>query len=198
MHFFAMPTAKIGKRMITTHNSILIHVEGGDGMKTGFTCSAGYNIVASATRNGHRLVAIVLGETSSGKRTIRTAALIEYGFRMSGWKSLFPSPSIESLPEGKYDRELVRTANLTTRYKDCVAPPPPAAPVAATGDPAKAASAQGAAPVTTAAIAKAQAAAPEKKAKPKAKRTAKAASKRRNAKRSSEAEGGTPFALASP
>jgi len=198
MHFFAMPTAKIGKRMITTHNSILIRVEGGDGMKTGFTCSAGYNIVASATRNGRRLVAIVLGETSSGKRTIRTAALIEYGFRMHDWKALFPAPVIESLPEGQYDRELVRTANLTTRYKDCVAPVP-ATPVAATGDPAKAASGQAASPVTTAAIATAETAAPAKKVKSKAKRAAKTTSKRRSTKKSaSEGEAATQFSLASP
>jgi D-alanyl-D-alanine carboxypeptidase len=191
MHFFSMPTAKIGKRMITTHNSVLIHVEGGDGMKTGFTCSAGYNIVASATRNGRRLVAIVLGETSSGKRTIRTASLLEYGFRMRDWKSLFPAPAVESLPEGAYDRELVRVANLNKRYTDCLDPVPPTTPVvAATGDPAQAA----AAAATTGAIQKADApAAPVKKAgKGKTKQAAAAKSKRRNAKKKQPAGDGSP------
>src|SRR5262245_53489229 len=46
MHFFSMTMAAVGKQMIATHNSILLRVDGGDGMKTGFTCSAGYNIVA--------------------------------------------------------------------------------------------------------------------------------------------------------
>jgi D-alanyl-D-alanine carboxypeptidase len=198
MHFFSMTMAEIGKRMIATHNSILLRVEGGDGMKTGFTCSAGYNIVASATRNGRRIVAIVLGETSSGKRTIRTASLLEYGFRILEWKALFPAPVIESLPEGTYDRELVRTANLTTRYKDCVAPVPEAT-VAAAGDPAKAAMGPDGKPIVTAAVVPDKTAAPAKKAKSKANRTAKTTAKRRNTKkRASEVEAGAQFSLASP
>jgi len=198
MHFFSMTMAEVGKRMIATHNSILLRVDGGDGMKTGFTCSAGYNIVASATRNGRRMVAVVLGETSNAKRTIRAAALLDYGFRMREWKALFPAPVVESLPEGTYDRELVRTANLTTRYKDCVAPVPEVT-ASAKGDPAKAAVGPDGKPITTAAIAPEKTATPAKKAKPKGNRSAKVAGKHRSAKkRARDVEAGEQFTLASP
>ncbi len=145
------------------------------------------------------MVAVVLGETSNAKRTIRAAALLEYGFRMRDWKSLFPAPVVESLPESTYDRELVRTANLTSRYKDCVAPVPEEK-VAAAGDPAKAAATgPDGKPITTAAVTPDKTAAPAKRAKSKGNRTAKSTSKRRSTKkRASEVEAGAQFSLATP
>ncbi|MGQ0672046.1 MAG: D-alanyl-D-alanine carboxypeptidase family protein [Hyphomicrobium sp.] len=129
--YFGITMTEIGmakKRMIATHNPVLITFDGGDGFKTGFTCSAGYNIVASATRDGRRLVVVVLGEESSAKRAVKTNALLEYGFKILAWKALFPAATIHSLPAGFYDRGEVRTANLTKRYYDCRAPEPPADP----------------------------------------------------------------------
>jgi len=72
---FAMTEVKIGNRMVTTHNGLLKVYDGADGMKTGFICAAGYNLVASATRDGRQLVAVVLGENSGGARTLRAAGL---------------------------------------------------------------------------------------------------------------------------
>jgi D-alanyl-D-alanine carboxypeptidase len=71
---------QIGSRSFHTHNKLLEHFDGADGMKTGFTCGAGYNIVASATRNGRRIVAVVLGERTGGERSARAMKLIEAGF----------------------------------------------------------------------------------------------------------------------
>lgn len=127
MHYFALAMTEVGekrKRVIATHNPALIHVEGGDGFKTGFTCSAGYNIVASASRDGRRLIAIILGEKSSGKRSAKAQVLIEYGFKMLEWKLMFPAPTIHSLPGGHYDREKIVAANLDQRIKDCKEPIP--------------------------------------------------------------------------
>jgi D-alanyl-D-alanine carboxypeptidase len=192
---FAMATAQVGKKTIATHNSVLVSIEGGDGMKTGFTCSAGYNIVASATRNGHRLVAVVLGQASNAKRAARTAALLEYGFRMLGWKALFPAPTVESLPEGAYDRELVRMANLEKRFKDCRDPEPAEAPVVASGDPA--AGSPPASPVAKGAGVK-QAAAAAAKAKLPPKRILKASLKRRVKRPASKAHKAPEFTAAMP
>jgi len=197
--FFAMRTAQVGKRAIATHNSVLVNVEGGDGMKTGFTCSAGYNLVASATRNGRRLVAIVLGEESSAKRAARIGALLEHGFRTLAWKSLFPAPTIESLPAAFYDRELVRAANLGKRFEDCRDPEPAAALVVASEDPAKASSAQSPSPVAKGSVAEKKKAAAPAKAKRHAQRAGKASSKRRRAKRpASDADSAPQFSLATP
>ena len=65
-------------------------------MKTGFICDSGYNVVASATRDGRRLVAVVLGEQSRATRRLRATDLLENGFKRYFWKSLFGT-SIDGL-----------------------------------------------------------------------------------------------------
>lgn len=87
--YWSMFNAKIGKILIGTHNGLLRSFEGADGMKTGFICDSGYNVVASATRDGHQLMAVVLGEATGAKRTIRAASLLEHGFQSYHWKRLF-------------------------------------------------------------------------------------------------------------
>ena len=52
-----------------THNSLLVSFPGADGMKTGFICEFGFNVVASATRDGRKLVAVVLGGRQSHHAT---------------------------------------------------------------------------------------------------------------------------------
>jgi D-alanyl-D-alanine carboxypeptidase len=88
----------IGKRHFGTFNGLLVNYAGADGMKTGFTCDSGFNVVASATRDGHKLIAVVLGEKTAGQRSLRASSLLEHGFQTYDWKALFPSSSIESLP----------------------------------------------------------------------------------------------------
>ncbi len=86
---FSLPRVKVGKRVLRTHIGLLITFAGADGMKTGFICDSGFNIVASATRNDRKLVAIVLGERSVATRRARTTDLLENGFKRYFWKSLF-------------------------------------------------------------------------------------------------------------
>src|SRR4029450_9349948 len=76
---YAQTQATIQKITIGTHNALLTGFPGGDGIKTGYTCASGYNLVASATRNGRLLIAVILGESSSNARTARAAALLENG-----------------------------------------------------------------------------------------------------------------------
>lgn len=121
---FAMKEAAIGKLKIATHNPVLRLVKGGNGVKTGFTCSAGYNIVASAERNGRRLVAVVLGAPDKTYRALRTRNLFEFGFARLDWKALAPAPTVAGLPETAFDRAAVRAVNLDTRYMKCRDPVP--------------------------------------------------------------------------
>lgn len=86
---FKMDSFKVGNRTLRTHNSLLKTFDGADGMKTGFICDSGYNVVASATRNNISLMAVVLGETSNGARTARASELIQHGFDFYGWKEMF-------------------------------------------------------------------------------------------------------------
>ncbi len=95
---FNIRETRVGKRMLRNSNSMLRTFEGADGMKTGFVCDSGYNIVVSATRNGVKLIAVLLGARSSSKRTIRVRKLLEYGFDMHAWKAVVASHRLETLP----------------------------------------------------------------------------------------------------
>ncbi len=78
--FFDIEALSDGKTVIPNHNDMIFRFAGADGMKTGYTCDAGYNLVASATRNGRVMVAVVLGEKSVGDRTDKAADLLAQGF----------------------------------------------------------------------------------------------------------------------
>jgi D-alanyl-D-alanine carboxypeptidase len=77
---FNQRSVTIGKRSRGTVNSILGAYDGADGMKTGFTCASGYNMVASAERDGRRLIGIVLGSRNGGARTLEMKRLLDVGF----------------------------------------------------------------------------------------------------------------------
>ena len=80
-----------GNRVMHNYNSLLDRYPGADGMKTGFICASGYNVVASATRNGRRLIAIILGAYSGAVRSQQAAQLLESGFNSGGLSWLTPS-----------------------------------------------------------------------------------------------------------
>lgn len=86
---FTVTQVQVGKRVLRTHNALLVNYPGADGMKTGFICDSGFNVVASATREGRKLVAVVLGEPSTASRRERAVDLLDNGFKRYFWKSLF-------------------------------------------------------------------------------------------------------------
>ena len=63
-------------------NGLLRAGSGYDGMKTGFTNASGYNLAASAVRDGRRLITIVLGGRSTASRNAHVAALMDTGFEV--------------------------------------------------------------------------------------------------------------------
>jgi D-alanyl-D-alanine carboxypeptidase len=95
---WSMSRMKIGNSHLRSYNGLLRRYTGADGLKTGFTCDSGFNIIGSATRDGHKLIAVALGATTDGERSLRAANLLEHGFRKLDWVQLFPTDSIESLP----------------------------------------------------------------------------------------------------
>ncbi len=95
---WSMLEVKMGKRRLHTHNGLLTNYAGADGMKTGFICDSGFNVVASATREGHKLIAVVLGEATGGERSTRAANLLEHGFRTIKWKELFAPQTLDTMP----------------------------------------------------------------------------------------------------
>jgi D-alanyl-D-alanine carboxypeptidase len=116
--YWSMFDARIGKIHIGTHNGLLRSFDGADGMKTGFICDSGFNVVASATRDGRQLMAVVLGEPTSALRTVRAASLLEHGFQSYEWKALFNhSASLDSLPIAAGAKDVVSVRKEVRSYE---------------------------------------------------------------------------------
>ncbi len=91
-YLFDIHAIRYGSRIIRNYNHALLdRFPGADGMKTGFICASGFNLVATATRNGRRLIAVVLGAYSGHDRTLEAAKLLERGFDSTPLSWLTPS-----------------------------------------------------------------------------------------------------------
>lgn len=90
-YFVHIPSIRFGRRVTQNFNRLIGRYPGADGMKTGFICASGYNLVASATRNGRRLIAVVLGASSGQMRAVRAAQLLERGFSENSLSWLRPT-----------------------------------------------------------------------------------------------------------
>jgi D-alanyl-D-alanine carboxypeptidase len=89
--YWNLQAIQMGKKVMRNYNTLLGRYEGADGMKTGFICASGFNLVASATRGGKRLIAVVLGAKSSPYRGAKAAGLLERGFNRGALSWLTPS-----------------------------------------------------------------------------------------------------------
>jgi len=93
-YLFHIGAIQFGRRVMRNHNGLIGRYPGADGMKTGFICAGGFNVVASATRDGRRLITVVLGSTSANERTVKAAELFDRGFGTRG----FFGPTLDGLP----------------------------------------------------------------------------------------------------
>ncbi|WP_271170031.1 D-alanyl-D-alanine carboxypeptidase family protein [Hansschlegelia plantiphila] len=78
---FRIDAIEIGNRILRNHNGLLGRYPEADGMKTGYTCSAGFNVVASATRGQRQLVTVVLGAETPIRRSETAIDAFERGFQ---------------------------------------------------------------------------------------------------------------------
>jgi D-alanyl-D-alanine carboxypeptidase len=81
--FFSATEFVYKGRVLPNTNRILRSYPDADGMKTGFTCGSGYNLIASAKRNGHRVIGVLLGAHSSNERFSQMGNLLDVGFERS-------------------------------------------------------------------------------------------------------------------
>jgi len=85
-----------GKRVWTT-NRLLSSYRGADGIKTGYTRAAGYNLVASAHRGRKRIIAALLGGRSSRWRNARMVNLLDKGFARARTRVAMVAPQVRRL-----------------------------------------------------------------------------------------------------
>ena len=79
-NLFATEAVRLGKAVLESNNNLLTQFAGTTGMKTGYVCSSGLNMVATAERNGRNLMAVVLGASSGRERGEIAAQLMLDGF----------------------------------------------------------------------------------------------------------------------
>lgn len=89
--YWDIQAIRLGRRVMRNTNSLIIRYPGADGMKTGFICASGFNVVATATRGNRRLIAVVFGAPSPAVRAAKAAYLFETAFNNTGVSWLTPS-----------------------------------------------------------------------------------------------------------
>jgi D-alanyl-D-alanine carboxypeptidase len=78
--YFSTESFSLRGRIHRNHNRLLASYDGADGIKTGYIRASGFNVVTSATRNGRRLVGVVLGGASAAERDQHMADLLDQAF----------------------------------------------------------------------------------------------------------------------
>lgn len=78
--YFSLKEFEWEGQTILTHNNLMKSYPGADGLKTGFIQASGFNLAASAARDGRRLIAVVMGGDTAAWRDRRTADLLDRGF----------------------------------------------------------------------------------------------------------------------
>lgn len=96
--FFRNPAITAGRRTMRNFNALIGRFPGADGMKTGFVCASGFNLVASATRDGRRHVAVVFGAPSGRARSERAADLLDRSFGAGATPFGRDLPNVTALP----------------------------------------------------------------------------------------------------
>ncbi|MCO5078276.1 MAG: D-alanyl-D-alanine carboxypeptidase [Chelatococcus sp.] len=92
--YFEIGSIQLGKRTFQNTNGLVGRYPGSTGMKTGFVCASGFNVVATAQQGNRELLTVVLGAPSAVQRTIQAAELFDAGF--SQWSG--SGQSVDSLP----------------------------------------------------------------------------------------------------
>ena len=80
-HYFDDQRFRYGGRVHRSPNRLLGHYRGMDGIKTGYIRASGFNLVASAERDGRRVIAVVFGGKTARSRNAHMANLLDLGFK---------------------------------------------------------------------------------------------------------------------
>jgi D-alanyl-D-alanine carboxypeptidase len=129
--YFRLQSFYWNGRSFEGHNNLMKFFDGADGLKTGYTRMSGFNLASSATRQGTRIIAVVMGGRSARDRDIQSAELLESEFTRLGLGR--PAPVIMAMSPLVLDDEEASAAAAEEsaaafRPDAQVAAAPPAAP----------------------------------------------------------------------
>lgn len=107
------------KEVRNTNRKLLSNYRGADGIKTGYTRAAGFNLVASAQRGDERIIATVFGGRSSASRNAKVAELLDLGFQRAPSRVAIrklPAPNYSGTSSG------AKTIRVSTNVKSSLRP----------------------------------------------------------------------------
>ncbi|WP_375175845.1 D-alanyl-D-alanine carboxypeptidase family protein [Pseudooceanicola sp.] len=111
------------KTVLNTNRRLLASYRGADGIKTGYTRAAGFNLVASAERGQERVIATVFGGRSSASRNAKVAELLDLGFKRAPSSAPLKAPSAPvyaAVETVKHADGATRTAGKVIRLNTAV------------------------------------------------------------------------------
>lgn len=116
---FSLDAIRLGGRTMRNHNGLMGRYPGVDGMKTGYVCASGYNVVATASRGGRRLVTVVFGAYSPLERSEIAVDAFERGFAATkavGTYSSLPNAT-PAFPIDLREQMCGKAGNLTRKAR---------------------------------------------------------------------------------
>lgn len=124
--YFKAPHLQVGEQKLRNRNMLLRQMPAADGMKTGFICDSGFNLVARATLDGHRLIAVVMGAKSGKARADLAQVLLESGAAELASGLAGDRPVVEQVsvaPAGEKEPPSLREAICHTAEKVALVEP---------------------------------------------------------------------------
>ncbi len=95
---FAATSMRWGKNVLPTVNGFVASYPGAEGLKTGFTCPAGYNLAAAAQRDGRAAIAVIMGATAKDQRLALASGLMNKAFKAPPGPPLLQLANLASAP----------------------------------------------------------------------------------------------------
>lgn len=94
--YWGIGAVQLGRVTLNNTNGLIGRYSGATGFKTGFVCASGFNVVATATRGGRTLIAVVMGAYSGAERTVKAAQILDASFASWGGSGY----TVTQLPRG--------------------------------------------------------------------------------------------------
>lgn len=131
-NLFSRRSADAGiAQVVNTNRRFLDAYRGADGIKTGFTRAAGFNLTASAERDGRRIIATVFGGASVADRNARMTELLDMGFARAPAQVALrrPAPPAYTGPDQRAPAADAGGRTIRVQTAPARSPIPPARPL---------------------------------------------------------------------
>ncbi len=140
-HYFSTKSFSYKGKTYRNHNKLMKSYEGMDGMKTGYIRASGFNLIASAKRQDHRLIGVVFGGRSGKSRNAQMKRLLDNGFKkvagvyILASEAPIPKRKPQQKNNGQYTLALATSIEPVFDIKVTPVPPKKPAPAISNGHP---------------------------------------------------------------